>query len=61
MAEQSGMKVAEDRDQVAAYVAEMTCELALIARRHGFDALSFLLEMAQLEAEHAKRPANGRR
>jgi hypothetical protein len=55
------MKVAEDRDQVAAYVAEMTGELALIARRHGFDALGFLLEMAQLEAEHAKRPANGRR
>jgi hypothetical protein len=61
MAEQSGMKVAEDRDQVAAYVAEMTGELALIARRHGFDALGFLLEMARLEAEHVTRPADGRR
>ena len=55
MAENSGIKAVEDRDKVAAYVAELTSELALIARRHGLDALGYLLEMARLEAENATR------
>jgi hypothetical protein len=30
----------------------MTTELALIARRHGLDTLSYILEMARLEADN---------
>ena len=53
MANRSCTEVGQDREQVAAYVAELTSELALIARRHGFDALAYLLDMARLEAESA--------
>jgi hypothetical protein len=53
MAEQSGTERVRDRHQAAAYVAELTGELALVARRHGLDALGYLLEMAQLEAKNA--------
>jgi hypothetical protein len=34
----------------AAYIASMTRELAAMARRHGFNALGYLLDMANLEA-----------
>jgi hypothetical protein len=46
--------------KAAAYVAELSCDLAAIARSHGLDALSYILEMARLEAENATRHANGR-
>ena len=42
-----------DRQQVAAYVASMTAELAVLARRHRLDTLGYLLEMTRLEAEAA--------
>jgi hypothetical protein len=45
----------------AAYVAKLTADLASIARRHGLDALGYILEMARLEAENATRHVNGRR
>ena len=60
MADHPGTDSARDRDQVAAYVAELTSELALVARRHGFDALGYLLEMARMEAENAARRPNAR-
>ncbi len=47
--------------EAAAYVAEMTADLALIARRHGLDALGYILDMARLEAENVSRFSNGRR
>ena len=50
-----------DREAAAAYVAELSRDLALIARRHGLDALGYILEMARLEAENATRHVNGRR
>jgi len=57
MANLSGVDAGRDRDEVAAYMAELTGELALVARRHGFDTLAYLLEMARLEAEStARRP-----
>ena len=49
------------RIEAAAYVAEMTADLARMARKHGLDALGFILEMAQLEAENATRHVSGRR
>ena len=52
---------AGDRAEAAAYVAELAGNLALIARRHGLDALGYILDMAQMEAENATRYANGRR
>ena len=52
---------AGDRAQAAAYVAELAGNLALIARQHGFDALGYILDMAQMEAKNATRFVNGRR
>lgn len=50
-----------DRTAAANYVADLTAELATLARRHGLDALGFILDMARLEAESASRHVNGRR
>jgi hypothetical protein len=50
-----------DAAQAAAYVAELAGDLASIARRHGLDALGYILEMAKLEAETVTRHVNGRR
>lgn len=49
-----------DREAAASYVAELSGELALLARRHGLAALGYILEMAKLEAENATRHMNGR-
>jgi hypothetical protein len=45
----------------ANYVAELSTELANLARQHGLDALAYILDMARLEAENANRHVNGRR
>lgn len=50
-----------DPEAAAAYIAELSRDLAQIARRHGLDALGYILDMAQLEAENANRQVNGRR
>jgi hypothetical protein len=50
-----------DREAAAAYVAELSRDLAAIARTHGLDTLSYILEMARLEAENATRNVNGLR
>ena len=42
-----------DQTAAAAYVAELSSELAAIARRHGLETLSYILDMARLEAENA--------
>ena len=58
----AGLRASGDETaQVAAYVAELAGSLALIARQHGLDALGYILDMAQMEAENATRYANGRR
>ena len=49
-----------DRVAAANYVAELTAELAALARGHGLDALGYILDMARLEAENAVRYVNGR-
>ena len=41
--------------QSGGYVAELSADLAVIARRHGLVALSYILDMAKLEAENATR------
>ena len=48
-----------EREAAAAYVAELSRDLALIARKNGLDALGFILEMARLEAENVTRHVNG--
>jgi hypothetical protein len=50
-----------DRVAAASYVAELSGELALLARHHRLDALGYILEMARLEAENATRFVNGKR
>jgi hypothetical protein len=47
-----------DQREVAAYIADLARDLARIARRHGFDTLGQLLDMARLEAEAATGQAN---
>jgi hypothetical protein len=36
---------------VAGYIAELTADLARVARENGFKELAYLLEVARLEAE----------
>ena len=48
-----------DPEAAAAYVAALSSDLALIARRHGLDTLGYLLELARLEAENITRSGNG--
>ena len=40
-----------DRAAAVAYIAAMTSDLAAMARRHDIAALTYLLDMAHLEAE----------
>lgn len=40
-----------DRAATAAYLAAMIGDLAAMARRHEFEALTYILDMARLEAE----------
>ena len=44
---------------VAGYVASMSAELAILARRNGLESLSYLLEMVRLEAEGIRRADGG--
>jgi hypothetical protein len=50
-----------DRTAAASYIAELSAELATLARRHRLDTLGYILDMARLEAENATRHVNGRR
>ena len=50
-----------NRAAAASYVAELSTELANMARQHGLDALAYILDMAKLEAENATRHVNRRR
>ncbi len=45
---------AEQRTAAATYIADLTGDLALIARRNGLNTLGYLLDMAKLEAESVK-------
>jgi hypothetical protein len=51
MPQQSHIKDRIAAGEAAAYIAEISSDLAQIARRHGFDALGFILDMARLEAD----------
>jgi hypothetical protein len=47
---------AADRVAAAAYIAELSGDLAMIARGHGLTTLGYLLEMARMEAQSNTRP-----
>ena len=47
------------RTAVASYVATLSADLAVMARRTGLDTLGYLLEMVRLEAESISRHSNG--
>ena len=47
-------------EEAARYVAATVSDLGHIARRHRLDTLSFLLDMAQMEAEEIVRLNGGR-
>lgn len=44
-----------NRTAAATYLATMSGDLAVMARRHGLQTLGYLLDMARLEAEAAVR------
>jgi hypothetical protein len=45
----------ETPGDAAIYIATLTDELAEIARRHGLEALGYILDMARLEADQIAR------
>jgi hypothetical protein len=45
----------EDQAAAAAYIAELSSTLAALARRQGFGALGYILDLARLEAETISR------
>jgi len=47
------------RSEAAQYVAELTGDLAVLARRHGLTTLGYILDMARLEAENETRLGRG--
>lgn len=48
-----------DRHQAAEHIATEADRLALLARRHGLDALTYILEMTMIEAtEQVRRSRN---
>jgi hypothetical protein len=49
--ENDGSESGETPDSAAHYIATITNELAKIARRNGLDSLSYILEMARIEAD----------
>ncbi len=56
------MKSRTDRPEqieTAAYIATLSAELALMARRSGLSTLGYLLDMAKLEAEQAVTRSGG--
>ena len=55
MADQSVPAESGNRTVVANYVATMSTDLAMMARRTGLDTLGYLLEMVRLEAESETR------
>jgi hypothetical protein len=42
-------------DEAARYIAALVDELAQLAKRHGLETLSFLLEMVRLEADQTTK------
>jgi len=47
------------RAAAASYIADLTSNLAEIARTHGLETLSYVLEMARLEAESTVHQDSG--
>jgi hypothetical protein len=52
MANASGSELQQAPTDIAGYVAEMSGNLADMARGQGLDTLAYILEMAKLEAEN---------
>ena len=54
--------MSKDRQAVANYVADLSAELAKLAREHGLDSAAYMLEIAAAEAAHGRpMPGNGAR
>ena len=51
MGEAEEQTVAQERIKAAEYIADLTEDLARMARQHKFHTLGYLLEMARLEAQ----------
>ena len=49
-----------DQYEAAAYIADMTLELARMARSHGLGTLGYLLDIARMEAARAAETDEGR-
>jgi len=49
------------RAETASYIADLTGDLAVMARKSGLDSLGFILEMARMEADNIVRHGGGDR
>ena len=47
--------------EAAAYLADMSGSLAVMARQYGFDTLAYLFDMAREEAQNNTDPSDSRR
>lgn len=50
-----------DHDEAARFLTDHLADLVVLARRHGFDTLAYLLDMAKLEADDMVRRGSGNR
>jgi len=48
----NALRRGSEQNEAAAYIADLTANLASMARQHGMGTLGYLLDMARLEAEH---------
>jgi hypothetical protein len=61
MTRRAGRPDPTDAQAAVAYIGELSGSLAAIARGHGLETLSYLLEMVREEAEIILRAGNGAR
>ena len=57
MPEQPLSRDAGSQTAVASYVASLSADLSVMARRNGLDSLGYLLDIVRLEAENLARPS----
>jgi hypothetical protein len=56
MPEQTQLQDVNNSAEAAAYIADLSLDLAQIARRHGLDALGFILDMAHAPRSGGAEP-----
>jgi hypothetical protein len=45
-----------ERQEAAAYLAELSAQMSALAKQHGMHTIAYLMDMAKLEAENEVNP-----